>query len=70
MSHNLQKTHREAASKMKAPPKRYEIRWSNGHWGIFDTHEYKTVEIVYPNLRKVAQALLDAPVSAPSARNN
>lgn len=64
MSHNLQKTHREKARKMAEatiqPAPRYEIRWSNGEWGIFDTHEYCIVERAYPNLYKAAVALYNA----------
>jgi hypothetical protein len=37
---------------------RYEVRWANGSWGIFDTWDYKIVERVRPNLFKRAQEVL------------
>lgn len=64
MSHNLQKTHANNAAKVKpvkeqAP--RYEVRFNNGIWVIFDTHAYRPVEVVRPNLYKAAMDLLNAP---------
>lgn len=26
---------------------KYEVRWSNGYWKMFDTEEYKSVAIFY-----------------------
>jgi hypothetical protein len=60
MSHNLQKTHRAKAAAAKAPQPRYEIRWANGHWGIFDTEFYRMVELARPNLYKAAVELYNA----------
>ena len=63
MSHNLQKTHAINAAKVlprvpMAP--RYEIRFNNGIWVIFDTHAYRPVEVVRPQLYKAAVELLNA----------
>jgi|JI10StandDraft_1071094.scaffolds.fasta_scaffold11339_10 hypothetical protein len=63
MSHNLQKAHRANASKGRAPAPRYEVRWANGSWVIFDTHEYRIAERVIPNLQKSAIELLNAPAN-------
>jgi hypothetical protein len=40
---------------MAADYPRFEIRWSNGAWGIFDTHLYRIVERVKPNTFKRAE---------------
>ena len=67
MSHNLQKTHSVNATKARANSRaakeqapRYEVRFNNGLWVIFDTHAYRPVEVVRPNLYKAAVELLNA----------
>jgi len=63
MSHNLQKTHANNAAKVKPTKEeapRYEVRFNNGIWVIFDTHAYRPVEVVRPNLYKAAVELLNA----------
>ncbi len=63
MSHNLQKTHSINAAKVKPTKEqapRYEVRFNNGIWVIFDTHSYRPVEVVRPQLYKAAVDLLNA----------
>jgi len=63
MSHNLQKTHAINAAKVKSTKEitpRYEVRFNNGLWVIFDSHAYRPVEVVRPQLYKAALELLNA----------
>lgn len=63
MSHNLQQVHAKNAAKVRPTKEvapRYEVRFNNGLWVIFDTHAYKPVEVVRPQLYKAAVELLNA----------
>jgi hypothetical protein len=39
---------------------RFEIRFGNAGWVIFDTHDYKVVEVVKPNTYNAAVKLFNS----------